>query len=147
MFVAEPRSLGRTLVLLLLVVVLSAGAVAFASGRSLDPGLVQQGSVSPYDPGNRTVVVWPSSQDDTASLIEAIATCSATQVGCTVILSPGLYTLRGFDLASFTGLLAVVGAEAKLTGLFGPVAPRPPRVGYLPSGHDGQWPAAVVVTF
>lgn len=147
MFVAEPRNLGRTLALLLLVVALSVGTVAFAAGQRLDPGLVQQGSVSPYDPGTRTVVVRPSQWDDTASLAAAIATCSAAQVGCTVVLSPGLYTLRGFDLASFTGLLAVVGAEAKLTGLFGPVAPRPPRVGYLPSGHDGQWPAAVVLTF
>ena len=99
-----------------------------------------------YDAYTRTVTIHATSGDDTERLLAAFNVCTASRVGCTVRFTPGVYTVRGLDLVDFKGMLAVVGTDLRLKGLFTSVAPLRYRSAYLHSDLGGRMPAPVGIT-
>jgi hypothetical protein len=147
-FVAESTHPLRRSVALVMVVMLLAAAASVAAAQRLDEGPEAGGPAArapEYDSYARTVAVWPSAGDDTARLIEAITICAAARVGCTVTLAPGVYTLRWFELAGFSGTLAVGDGDLQLIGLFTPMASLRFASVYHQVGHE-RWPTTVGIT-
>lgn len=148
MFEVESTRPVRRSVALVLVVMLLASAASMSAAQRLDDGLEADGPAArapEHDSSARTVAVWPSAGDDTARLIEAITICSAARVGCTVTLAPGVYTLRWFELAGFSGTLAVGDGDLQLIGLFTPMASLRFASVYHQVGHE-RWPTTVGIT-
>jgi ABC-type glycerol-3-phosphate transport system substrate-binding protein len=151
MFLDRMRMLRPSLVAL----VIAASAVllaAAAAAQQFDPGYTS-GAASAVatptlDPDTRIVTVHAGTGDDTLQIAEAFAICSASGVGCTVRLMPGIYAVGGLDITSAEGTLAVVHADLQLTGLFAAEAPSRPigNVGRWSESGD-RWPTPVMFTF